>query len=181
MNNRKIIKIIGLIALLIVILMSTGLGYLYYKYEGRYNVNSDKYPYHVGHIDAESTIINDSFELCEDAGIVGTYSSSAPKIYKGSKYSFKQKILSKYQNNEYPDTGYLNLRFHINCNGEIGDMEVNELNLEFERIDLADEMVEQLIKLTHSSENWDLYLENANYYMYLIYNIENGEIVEILP
>ena len=181
MKKYKILKIVGIIVLSLIFVVAIGIGYIYYNFYGKFNINEEKYPYTIGHIYTEDILKNNSFELCKDVGVIGTYCSAAPKIYKNSKYSFKQKINSNYTNKGYLDTGYLNLRFHINCKGEVGDMEVNELNLEFEKIDLSDGMVEQLITLTHSTDNWNLFYENANYYMYFIYKIENGEVVEILP
>ena len=76
----------------------------------------------------------------------------------------------------------LNLRFIINCKGEIGDMEVNQLNKDYQLTELNSDLVKEIIQLTVEKENWTISNnESQDYkYMYLICNLEDGKIVEIL-
>lgn len=62
-------------------------------------------------------------------------------------------------------------------------MEVNELNQEYLPTTFNEQMVEELIQLSVQKEHWkNLGKENAqDVYMYLIYKLKDGEIVEILP
>ena len=60
---------------------------------------------------------------------------------------------------------------------ELGDVHVME-------IDLDDKMINELLELTSKKENWNQlgYEEGfIDYYMYILYRIENGKIIEILP
>ena len=186
MNWKKIFKVSGIIVGSLVVIASVFVGYVYYQYYGKFSANEEKYPQHIGYINPEKALLTEDFEIC-DANLLGAYSSSQPKIYKGGKYAFKKYIQNNYTNDGYTDSGFLIFRFHINCNGETGNVEINELNQDMQPTDLNDAMVEQLLKLTVKKENWQVgYVSDEdgnayNHYMYILYKIENGELLEILP
>ena len=75
------------------------------------------------------------------------------------------------------------LSFILNCKGEVGDMEINELDMDLRPFELNDEMVEQLVQLTARAGNWvaDESEASRDKYMYVTFNILNGDVVEILP
>ena len=150
------------------------------------NNNIDKkneYLNHIGYLDSADPDFTADFERCSDSLPIGFYSSAAPHAYKGTKRTFVNYVHKNYKNQGFSDNGFLNLRFLINCDGNIGHMEVNELDEDYLSTDLNDEMVEQLIDLSANGENWRLPNRDKPYdvYMYLIYKIENGNITEILP
>jgi len=186
MNGRVVLRFISYFLLVIAILMGITFALVYY-YQGKspksaQNDSSDDYAQMVGYIDPEKADYTENYSLCGESGLYGYYHSSAPDIYKGGKFTFREMILNGYENNGYEDSGYLNLRFHINCRGEVGNLEVNELNPDLGKSDMSDELVAQLVKLTVSSDNWELFGGgDNNYYMYLNFKIEDGEIIEILP
>ncbi len=185
MRRKKILKVIGYIILTITLAIAVMAGYVYYQYHGKYAVDEDKHPFNVGHINLERALFTEDFEICEDKYLLGYYHSSAPKIYRGSKLIFRQKIMDRYKNNNYRDTGYLNLRFHINCEGKVGNVEVNELDADMKISDLTDGLVNQLLELSIKEDNWQIETQKHesthNHYMYLLYKLENGNITEILP
>ena len=179
MKLKKWLKI-SLFSLLGLILVLTALlGYFYYEFQGKYRVDENKYPHSIGHL-SESN----NFKRCSDK-IVGWYASAATyvPIYKGSKYSFKRHIKENYIHSDTTTNGFLNLRFVINCQGEVGDMEVNQIDLNYQTTEFSQKLVEQLIQLSSRKENWEIpeTEEPKDYYMYLIYKIEDGKIAEILP
>jgi hypothetical protein len=150
--------------------------------------NSEKaktnYEHRIGYIDPETSKYSENFKLCNDEFIVGYYSSYAPKIYKNDKISFRRYIQENYHNKGYKDTGFLNLRFHINCEGEIGNLEINELDENLELSSLNSTLVQQLVDLSINKNNWNLFeYEGKKFdtYMYLIFKLENGNVLEILP
>lgn len=146
--------------------------------------NESRYKNRIGYIDPETSRYSENFKLCNEDSITGYYSSYAPKIYKNHKYTFRKYIQENYQNRDFKATGFLNLRFHINCEGQIGNLEVNELDENLELSNLNDDLVEQLLKLSIHEDNWNSFQEegiNSDIYMYLIFKIENGNILEILP
>lgn len=124
-----------------------------------------------------------NFKRCSNNVPIGHYSSTAPYIFRENKGKFRQFIFESFNNNTFNDDGLLVLRFIINCEGAIGDVEENELNFDFEKKNLNDSLVEQLKELSFKPENWNFNLTGKplDYYMYLIFRIENGKVVEILP
>ncbi len=138
---------------------------------------------HIGYLDPKNPDISEDFKRCTDKLPVGFYHSTAPYIYKGGKPFFKRFIQNNYSNNNFTDNGYLNFRFLIDCNGELGDVETNQLNTNLEITTLNENLVGRLSKLTLRKENWNSLetREVRDFYMYIIYKIENGQVVEILP
>ena len=187
MKIKKILKISAIVLGSILLIGVLLLGYGYYQFNGKYNINKEKYPNRIGHIDPENALYTTGFELCGEGNLTGQYSSSAPHIYKNSKYTFRKYIQQNYSNKEYTDNGYLNLRFQVNCHGNVGNVEVNQLNEEYEKVQMNSDLVEQLIALTIQENNWqvryhpDDSTKTFNQYMYLLYKIENGNVTEILP
>ncbi len=143
-----------------------------------------KYQQRIGYIDPETSRYSDDFKLCNEKYVIGYYSSYAPKIYKNDKIAFRKYIREHYKNKGYKDTGFLNLRFHINCEGQIGNLEVNELDENLELSSLNADLVQQLVDLSMHKNNWNLFEyegKKFDVYMYLIYKLENGNVLEILP
>ncbi|WP_103069808.1 hypothetical protein [Aquimarina sediminis] len=149
------------------------------------NYSAKKYINYIGYLDPNTTISSTSFALCGTGKIEGTHHGLPKLAYKPNKGIFDKTIRSKYQNNEYTDSGYLNFRFVINCKGEIGRVEIIQMNIDLEETELNSEMIDQLYQLTSESENWNGYTTKdqkpIDYYMYVSYKIIDGEITEILP
>lgn len=183
MKIKKFLKVSGFVLLGVILVIGILVALFYYQYQGKYQIDSEKYAHNVGYIDPSNAIqFNDDFKLCGKGRLTGYYHSAAPKIYKGTKLNFREFILSNFDNKGFTDSGMLNLRFHINCNGQVGNMEVNELDNDFEKSSLTEELVEQLIILVSQSKNWETFAgEDYNYYMYLNFKIEDGNITEIVP
>lgn len=142
-----------------------------------------EYLHDIGYLEASNKDFSENFKRCSDTLPIGFYHSAAPYAYKGSKRNFVNYIHKNYRNQGFFDNGFLNLRFLINCHGDIGDIEVNELDEDYLSTNLNNEMVEQIINLSVNKQNWRLPNLDKPYdvYMYLIYKIENGNITEILP
>ncbi|MCF6279787.1 MAG: hypothetical protein L3J14_05505 [Flavobacteriaceae bacterium] len=184
MNKKRILKIflyvIGILALLIIGILI--FGYLYINTKS--SINKEKYPHYVGYIDQENALLNNVYELCGKGLIHKTHHGAPDDAFEVSKKRFRETILSEYKNENYTDSGYLNFRFLVNCEGNAGWFEIIEMNLDLEEINLSDAMVNELLILTSNSKHWKILKHNKvskNYYMYISYRIENGRIVEILP
>lgn len=184
MNWKKIILIILGVLGIIILLFGGFIGYIYYVRLGQYPTNTAKYPHEIGYINPKTSEFSEGFELCDSSLKPFGYYHSARGIFNGGKYQFRKTISEKYKNNGYTDSGFLNLRFHLNCHGEVGNVEVNELNTDYEITDLNDDLVNQLVKLSIVKENWvPKEQEGKSYdsYMYLIFKIKDGEVLDILP
>jgi len=184
MNKKKVLKIflytIGIIVLIIISILIFGKIY----FNSISPINKEKFPNYIGYIDQENALLNDVYSLCDKGSIYKTHHGAPDDAFEGSKKRFREAILSEYKNKGYTDSGYLNFRFLVNCEGNAGWFEIVEMNLDLEEVNLNDAMVNQLFKLTSDSKHWKIFTYKEvprNYYMYISYRIENGEIIEILP
>ncbi|MFT5736941.1 MAG: hypothetical protein ACJAU2_001639 [Maribacter sp.] len=179
---KKWIKILLYCFSGILLIVGIGIGYVYYQYYGKYPIDILKYPHQIGYLSPENRDFSKNFKSCSDKAPIGYY-SSARNPFMESKRTFRKFIEQNYKNQNFPDSGFLNLRFIINCKGEIGNMEVNMLNKNLLLAELNKNLVDQLIELTVKRDNWKApsLEESKDMYMYLTYKIEDGEITEILP
>ncbi len=178
------LKILLFSLLGLLLLFGFVLGYAYYQIEGKYVVDKERYTHYIGYL--PYTVTSSEFKICDEERIVGWFASAATyvTIYRGGKTQFKKFIRKNYKKVNETDNGFLNLRFIINCEGEVGRMEVNELDDNYEKTKLSPEFVQQMIALSSRNSNWAVPKfdsEKRDSYMYLIYKIKNGEITEILP
>lgn len=180
MAKGEISKIGVLILVGLVACMILGFGSILPNYQNTFN---RKHEGHIGFLNPKNPDISEGFKRCSDKLPAGFYHSSAPYIFKGGKPSFRKYVQTNFSKNSFTDNGYLNFRFLINCNGEIGDVETNQLNTNLELTELDADLVDELSKLTLREDNWNSLetREVRDLYMYIIYKIENGQIVEILP
>lgn len=180
---KKWVKIVLYSLLGIVLIIGGVVGYFYYQYDWKYEVNSEKYQHDVGYLPPENRDFTTNFERCNDHRPRGYYSSVGFNSFDNNKAHFKRFIQSNLNSERYTDSGMLNLRFIINCKGEVGDMEVNQLNKNYQLTKLNGDLVEEIIQLTVKKENWVISNNNSDNdkYMYLIFRLEDGKIVEILP
>jgi hypothetical protein len=184
MKRKRLFKIIGLVFGLLIFSFTCFIGFKYFSFKKAHNTEGKEYKHYIGYINQDAALLNDINTLCNKGAIYHTYSSAGAKAFVGSKKQFRDNILSEYKNEKYSDSGYLNFRFLVNCEGKAGWFEIIEMNLDLEESSLNKEMVNQLFKLTSNSKHWNIlnYKEaNQNYYMYISYRIEHGEITEILP
>ena len=185
MKKKKVFKI-SLIVFSTIGLLIAGLavyGYLYVK--KAYNTEGKQFKNYIGYINPEEALLNSEYVLCDKENIKLTYNGASPYAFNGTKKKFRDSILSKYNHQVYTDSGYISFRFLVNCKGEAGWFEISEMNLDLKEVNLEDKMVSELLELTSNSENWNQLGSNKggfiDYYMYILYRIENGKVTEILP
>ncbi|WP_053002209.1 hypothetical protein [Kordia jejudonensis] len=180
----KIFKIIISIVLLAIFAFAGFLAYSYYSYTEAFNTENKPYKHYVGYIDSEKALLTDEFDLCDEGRIYHTYSSASLKAYKGSKKRFRDHIQTSFNDNTFTDSGYLNFRFFVNCEGNAGMFEIIQMDLDLKESPLNPQLVDSLFTLTSNPENWEIieyYEAPRNYYMYISYRIENGKVTEIIP
>lgn len=180
----RILKIITFIVLglcILALLVVFG-GWLYFS--NKYPVNEDAYPNYVGYINQETAALNDVYKLCDAESIYHVHHGASEKGYAGNKKQFREAILASYKNENYTDSGYLNFRFLVSCEGNPGWFETIQVDSDFNTTHFSNGLVSQLLTLTAQPENWNIISFDNNpvdYYMYVSYKLQNGEIIEILP
>lgn len=158
--------------------------YIYYNYYGKFKADENKYPHYIGFIDQSTALLNNTFQLCGDGEIIKIHHGAPFDAYQNNKRTFSENVLKVYNNKGYKDSGYINFRFLVNCEGNPGWFEIIEINEDYVEISHSKEMVAQLLKITSDPSHWAIYIVDEiprNYYHYVSYKIENGEIIEILP
>ncbi len=180
---KKWLKIALFILLGILLTLGGVIGFGYYNYWGRFTADKEAFPHNVEYIDPNKALYGNDFKACNENRIAQYYNPERASYSKG-KNGLRDFIFSNYKNKNYKDSGYLNIRFVINCKGDAGRYMIHENTLDLEPTKLNKDMVEQLFTLTRQLKKWNpvQYKEEKwDAYMYISYRIENGEIREILP
>ena len=84
------------------------------------------------------------------------------------------------------DTGYIRIRFLINCDGEIGRFSILEVDKAYEPTSFSHELVAQLFQVTTTLSAWELERlpqtgKTYDNYRHLTFKIQNGKVLDILP
>jgi hypothetical protein len=144
--------------------------------------NTGKYKYDIGYINPETALGDRNFKTC-DGTIYQYYNSGSEAGYKFGKKALRDSIKSKYVRAS-DESGYLTIRFIINCKGIAGRYEIVENDLELRPKAFAMQLKDHLLNITSELKEWRPLLLGTNArdsYMYITFKIKNGHITEILP
>jgi len=183
MNAKKVFKIIAIIIGALILITGGIITYGYYMFNT--SLMPEKVPFkHATHyIDPETALLNENFKVCDENNIAQYYNTQTLPYPKG-KNGFRTYIDENYVNKNYSDSGYLNIRFIINCDGKAGRFVIHENDLDLEPRTFNEDLKDRLFRLTSEVKFWKpiiLREEERDQYMYVSYRIENGEITEIIP
>ena len=142
----------------------------------------------VGDIPFDRKIDSSDFELCNERRIKQYYvrgSDDTPSGYKGEK---KALVKEFFENYNYPITeqedGYITIRFMVNCQGQSGRFRVQEMDNAYQSKSFKPEIREQLLTITKSLDGWIPVHKDSVYfdfYQYLTFKLEDGQIQQIMP
>jgi hypothetical protein len=180
--RKKIVKIVLYVVVIFTIIMFGLYGYAYYVMNYKY-LPEDKFTHSAEYINPEKALLNEGFEVCNEDFIVQYYNPQSA-TYSQGKNGLRKFIMSHYKNENYTDSGYLNIRFVINCKGQAGRYVIHENNLDLEPTSFNKGLVDQLFNLTTELKDWNPNFTHDAFrdsYMYISYRIEHGNITEILP
>lgn len=184
MKKRKIVKIILYVISSVLVVVAGVFLYGYFYIKKAYNTENKPFKNYVGYIDQSKALLNNTYKLCNEGRIYHTYSSASLKAYKGSKKNFRDTLNKEFNTNSYTDSGYLNFRFFVNCEGNSGWFEVIEMDLDLKEKSMNSKLVDELFRFTSNPNRWNIISYDnhpQNYYMYVSYRIENGKVTEIIP
>lgn len=154
----------------------------YYLPSERYIPTKNQFINRVAYIDRDKALLSEGFETC--GPMIFDYYNPERATYSKGKNGLRKFILSNYKNKSYDDSGYLNIRFIINCKGEPGCYTIHENDLDLISKKFDEDLVEQVFNLTTQLKKWNpnvIYGKERDSYMYISYRIENGNITEIIP
>ena len=146
------------------------------------------YPEHVGDIAEDPQLDDPNFKVCNEDYVIQYYSAnytSTPQLYKGEKPA----ILEYFKQYSHPKTegqsGYITIRFIVNCKGETGRFRMQQMGSNHQAFTFDEAISSQLMKLTKALPDWQAYHhtngEIIDYYQYLTFKLQDGQIIEILP
>lgn len=146
---------------------------------------SKEYPLQVGDISFDSKIDDPDFKVCDDNNVLQYYNLGKGLQYKGEKSAinkyFKRGLKST---GLKEDTGYITIRFIVNCKGEVGRFRVQKMDNDFNEKEFSADFEKQLLKLTKQMSGWmvgEYEGKIYDYYQYLTFKSESGNLVEIMP
>lgn len=147
--------------------------------------STSNYPRMIGDISYDSRLDNSNFKLCNTDNDVAQYYRFNGKPYINEKEDLVKTILHKYDNSIVKkENGLVRIRFIINCKGEAGRFRLLAADFNYKEKVFDSNITSQLLHIIESIETWKVvYKEGVgvDYYFYLIFKIEGGEIKEILP
>lgn len=138
----------------------------------------------IDNITFDPTKDSPDFSLCNEK-TKQYFNDSNGLIYEGEKPVLEKIFYTKY-NSSIVDkkTGLIRIRFLVNCEGEAGRFRLLSMNENYEEEMFDAKITNQLLKITKSLKGWGIKKHKGkpiNYYQYLIFVLQNGEITKILP
>ncbi len=124
------------------------------------------------------------FKLCGSQQLWPYYHpelKNQKSFYQIKNYFFTNyRVVSGRDNN-----GIVKIRFHVNCEGESGNFEVENYGLDYKEVKLSEEINRQLLELTKQIGQWvpakDSDGETVNSHKFYAFRVEKGQITDILP
>ena len=145
------------------------------------------YPQQVGDIQFDKKIDDKNFKICDSTHIFQYYNFGKGFQYKGEKYEIIKTFKEKYHpiiNSKKGETGYITIRFIVNCEGKTGMFRVEEMDSNYQTTVFNAIIKNQLLDITKSLDGWpiNMYKDKIHaYYQYLTFKLEDSKLIEILP
>ncbi len=146
---------------------------------------ADELPEDVGDIAFDPKTDRANFYLCHKGYIIQYYNFTTS--YQGGGKAIKEFILSHYlYKPAYKlTTGFITIRFVINCKGETDRFRVSQLDSDYKKVLLNKELTGQMLRLCKNLNHWipgkDQKGNVYDSYYYLNFQFVKGRIKAITP
>ncbi len=152
---------------------------------GKTQKNKADYPLQVGDIYFDSKIDDPNFKLCDEDRVFQYYNFGKGLLYNGEKLKLNEHFIDGLKITEQKDeSGFLTIRFIVNCEGKTGRFRVQGMNNDYKEKIFNKDLTNQLLSLTKQLDGWLVGEDEGktfDYYQYLTFKIENGKLIEIMP
>lgn len=105
--------------------------------------------------------------------------------YKGEMAEIKSDIKANFKSNiQANQSGFITIRFLVNCNGMAGMYRVHSSDLSLREFKFDKKIVSQLLSATKKLQDWEIAEYNGiryDYYQYLTFKFIEGKIIDITP
>ena len=140
----------------------------------------------VGDIQHNKTTDKPDFKICNgDEQILQYFNLGAGPLYPEEKSALLEIFETHYEPVKGTgQSGLIRIRFVVNCEGKAGRFRIIQADNDYNEIEFDKRITSQLLEITKGIEAWKVmyWRENpADYYFYLIFKINDGQITEILP
>ncbi|PRY05333.1 hypothetical protein CLV24_13013 [Pontibacter ummariensis] len=139
----------------------------------------------VGDIYFNSKIDDPDFKVCDDNNVLQYYNFGNGIQYEGEKLAINKYFIGELKSKGLKkDTGYITIRFIVNCEGRLGRFRVQEMGNDFNEKEFSSDLKNQLLNLTKGMSGWmvgEHQGKSYDYYQYLTFKVEGGSLVEIMP
>jgi hypothetical protein len=147
---------------------------------------SNEYLRWVDDILFDSSIDDKTFTLCHGEDSVIQYFNNGKGLeYEGEKYAIIREFEKRYDPTIVAEeSGLVRIRFIVNCQGETDRFRVLSMDFNYVEKEFDEATTNQLLEITRSLNGWQpkqFGNQTADYYQYLIFKIDKGRIVKILP
>jgi hypothetical protein len=150
-----------------------------------YAQDSTAYLRWVGDISFDTEKDDKKFELCAENNIYQYFNMSDGVQYEGEKYAIEQAFRQNYKPAlAKKESGMLRIRFVVNCKGKTDRFRMMGADENYQAKIFDPSIADQLLQITKKLDKWKpkkLKEQSVDYYQYLIFKIENGVLIEILP
>ena len=149
-------------------------------------VKKSKYMRWVGDSEFNASVDDEDFELCYSENNVKQYFHVTEDLfaYQGEKKALVAEVLKAYKPIDIEESGWIRVRFIVNCKGKTGRFRVISSDENYKERDFDERIINQIVMITESLKGWEIRPNEAearDYYQYLVFKINNGKIAEILP
>lgn len=110
----------------------------------------------VGEIKYDKTIDKSTFDICNDSRIFQYYSVNTS--YKGGRKQLRKDLLSILNEpkvNLGSASGYITIRFVVNCNGDTGRYRIYSTNLDYKKVVFEKVELEKFKKAISQLKTWN--------------------------
>lgn len=144
-----------------------------------------KYLRWVGDIEHNPEIDDKNFVLCHGENNFRQYFNMSQGMqYEGEKTAIVNYFKEKYKPVNIQESGWVRIRFIVNCQGKSSRFRMIEADENYRERPFDKQISQQLLSLTQSLKGWKIITfedEPVDYYQYLVFKIQDGNIEKIMP
>lgn len=140
----------------------------------------------VGDIPENPSLDDPEFQPCHGDQFIRQYfhMNQGALQYTGEKPVIVQFFQEHYQPVSTNESGFIRIRFIVNCEGKTGRFRLIGSDQNYQEFTFDPRITDQLLSLTQKMDGWRILPDPENprdYYQYLIFKIDQGQIKEIMP
>jgi len=175
MSMRSLTYIIGICGIAIIYANCSNL-----------SATSDTKSYrHIGDIAFDPAVDDPDFVVCYPDKIFQYFNNGSGPEYLNEKIELDGYFSLNYKPVElFDESGMIRIRFVVNCKGKADRFRLISSDTEYKEKVFDEQITSQLMELTQRISNWPIKKYNkgdGDYYMYLVFKIKDGHIIEIMP